>query len=121
MISPGMSLFCVRALNCLQNSMMLTCAWPNAGPTGGAGVALPASICNFTWVCTFLIGGIAITFLRSAQKRAPKTIHKGTPTGTAPNFFFFLAKLEFDGRRPPKDRHHHLERLAVLIDLVDHA
>ena len=47
MISPAISLFCVRALNCLQNSMILTCAWPSAGPTGGAGVALPASICNF--------------------------------------------------------------------------
>src|SRR5215467_12484495 len=33
--------------------MMLICAWPSAGPTGGAGVALPASICSFTDVCTF--------------------------------------------------------------------
>src|SRR5216683_888108 len=53
MIRPAISLFCVRALNCLQNSMMLICAWPRAGPTGGAGVALPASICSFTDVCTF--------------------------------------------------------------------
>src|SRR5215475_10870519 len=52
-ISPAISLFWVRALNCLQNSMMLLCAWPSAGPTGGAGVALPASICNLTDVCTF--------------------------------------------------------------------
>src|SRR5215831_4935163 len=50
---PAISLFWVRALNCLQNSMMLICAWPSAGPTGGAGVALPASICNFTCPCTF--------------------------------------------------------------------
>src|SRR5258706_14614171 len=48
MMRPAISLFCVRALNCLQNSMMLTCAWPNAGPIGGAGVALSASICSFT-------------------------------------------------------------------------
>src|SRR5215472_13789767 len=53
MIRPAISLFWVRALNCLQNSMMLICAWPNAGPTGGAGVALPASICNFTCACIF--------------------------------------------------------------------
>src|SRR5216684_4959162 len=54
MISPSISFWFVRALNCLQNSMMLICAWPNAGPTGGAGVALPAAICNFTKPVTFL-------------------------------------------------------------------
>src|SRR5215510_4452195 len=53
MIRPAISLFWVRALNCLQNSIMLICACPRAGPTGGAGVALPASICNFTCACTF--------------------------------------------------------------------
>ena len=30
---------CVRALYCLQNSMMFTPCWPSAGPTGGAGLA----------------------------------------------------------------------------------
>src|SRR5262245_12889755 len=53
MINPAISLFWVRALSCLQNSMMLLCAWPHARPTGGAGVAFPASICNFTCACTF--------------------------------------------------------------------
>src|SRR3984885_1383854 len=53
MISPSISFWLVRALNCLQNSMMLICAWPSAGPTGGAGVALPAAICNFTKPVTF--------------------------------------------------------------------
>src|SRR5271157_3250502 len=48
MIRPSSSFWLVLALNCLQNSMMLICAWPNAGPTGGAGVALPAAICSFT-------------------------------------------------------------------------
>src|ERR1017187_5790605 len=57
-VSPAISLFCVRALNCLQNSMMLTCAWPSAGPTGGAGVALPASICSLTYVDTFFGGAM---------------------------------------------------------------
>ncbi len=46
MIRP--SCFWVSALNCLQNSMMFTPCWPRAGPTGGAGFALPAGICNFT-------------------------------------------------------------------------
>src|SRR5207302_4550268 len=48
MISPSISFWLVLALNCLQNSMILICACPRAGPTGGAGVALPAAICNFT-------------------------------------------------------------------------
>src|SRR5271166_3265179 len=48
MIRPSSSLALVLALNCLQNSMILICACPSAGPTGGAGVALPAAICNFT-------------------------------------------------------------------------
>src|SRR5208282_1427863 len=52
-INPSSSFCPVRALNCLQNSMMLTCACPSAGPTGGAGVALPAAICNFTEPVTF--------------------------------------------------------------------
>src|SRR4051794_17784263 len=69
MISPAISLFCVRALNCLQNSMMLTCAWPSAGPTGGAGGALPASICNLTIALTFF-GGAMSRFLRN-QLSAP--------------------------------------------------
>src|SRR3984885_13029036 len=100
MVRPAISLFCVRALNCLQNSMILTWAWPRAGPTGGAGVALPASICSFTWVCTFLTGGIAITFL---------------------NYLFYLAKLEFYRGRAAKNGDHHLQGFAVFVHLVDHA
>src|SRR5437660_12467893 len=43
-IRPSSSFAFVRALNCLQNSIMLICACPSAGPTGGAGVAFPAAI-----------------------------------------------------------------------------
>src|SRR6266550_4665241 len=45
---------CVRALNVLQNSMMLTPCWPRAGPTGGAGVAWPAGIWSLIYPVTFL-------------------------------------------------------------------
>src|SRR3984957_10852583 len=48
MISPSWSLLDVLALNALQKSMMLTPCGPSAVPTGGAGVAFPAGICNFT-------------------------------------------------------------------------
>ena len=46
MISPAW--LWVFALNCLQKSMMFTPCWPSAGPTGGAGFALPAGIWSFT-------------------------------------------------------------------------
>ena len=36
----------VLALNCLQNSIILTPFAPSAGPTGGAGLAAPPLICN---------------------------------------------------------------------------
>lgn len=42
--SPALS--CVAALYALQNSMMLRPAAPRAGPTGGAGLALPASMAS---------------------------------------------------------------------------
>ena len=43
--NPGSSP-CVRALNCLQNSMMFTPRWPSAGPTGGLGLAWAAATCS---------------------------------------------------------------------------
>src|SRR3972149_718769 len=53
-INPSGSFAEVRALNFLQNSMMLAPCWPSAGPTGGAGVALPAGICSLIIAVTFL-------------------------------------------------------------------
>jgi hypothetical protein len=43
----------VRSLYSLQKAIMLTPCCPRAGPTGGAGVALPAGICNLIIVFTF--------------------------------------------------------------------
>ena len=45
--------FFVRSLNSFVNAPMLTPCWPRAGPTGGAGVALPAGICNLMIPVTF--------------------------------------------------------------------
>src|SRR3954452_17626048 len=43
----------VRELNSFTNAMMLMPCGPRAVPTGGAGVAWPAGICNFTNPVTF--------------------------------------------------------------------
>ena len=37
----------VLSLKALQNSIIFTPRWPNAGPTGGAGLACPPLICSF--------------------------------------------------------------------------
>src|SRR5881275_367317 len=49
---PG-SIFCVWALNALQNSMMFKPRWPSAGPIGGLGFALPAGTCSLMNPTTF--------------------------------------------------------------------
>src|SRR5208283_5843869 len=70
MIRPSISFWLVRALNCLQNSIMLICACPSAGPTGGAGVALPASICSFTLPVTFFAIAVNLPYcLRHSGSR----------------------------------------------------
>ena len=45
-----MIMFCDNILNCWQNSWILIPAGPKQVPTGGAGVAFPAAICNFIFV-----------------------------------------------------------------------
>src|SRR4029078_7172980 len=91
MMSP--SSLAVRALKALQKSMMLTPAWPRAGPTGGAGVALPPGICSLICPRTFFMA-LKLLHLQEVQ------LHRG---GAA------------------EDRHHHLGRVAVEVHLVHHA
>src|SRR5689334_16567983 len=92
---------CVRALKFLQKSMMLTPAWPKAGPTGGAGVAAPALICSLIIpVIFFAIGRI--------------------PLGTLPGLDLLdLREVELDRGLAAEDGHHDLERVAVQVDVVD--
>src|SRR5580658_8504735 len=53
----------VAWLYCLQNSMVCTPCGPSAVPTGGAGVAAPASSWIFTTASTFFFGGIVCNSL----------------------------------------------------------
>mmetsp|Transcript_48081 Transcript_48081/g.111378 ORF Transcript_48081/g.111378 Transcript_48081/m.111378 type:complete len:280 (+) Transcript_48081:182-1021(+) len=61
MTVPALSL--VRALYSLQNIMMFTPAAPSAGPTGGAGLALPAcraSLINFVTFFAIITGCVCV-------------------------------------------------------------
>src|SRR4029079_12934784 len=82
----------VRALKFFTKSMMFTPAWPNAGPTGGAGVAAPAGIWSFTMPMTFF--AIFSSDLLN------------------------LREVELDRRLPAEDRDHDLQGVAVEVDLV---
>src|SRR5690606_14329693 len=69
-ISTGMIIpawLCVRALNCLQNSMMFTPCWPSAGPTGGAGFAAPAGTWSLMKPTTFFAMRLISLELRVVQ------------------------------------------------------
>src|SRR5580692_3568960 len=94
----------VAALYCLQNSMVWTPWGPSAVPTGGAGVADPASSWIFTTASTFFFGGIVCLLLRVLSGRLELRD---------------LAEFELDWRLPAEDVDQHLELELVLVDLRD--
>src|SRR5216684_1004092 len=109
MISPCCP--CVRALNVLQNSMMFTPCWPSAGPTGGAGVAWPAGICNLMKAETFFAIVFSLKFLSLLRcgllLRSVVSRH--------------LQKIQFNRSGPPEDGDHDFQRVAIEVDLFDDA
>src|ERR1044071_7232231 len=114
MISPSWSFADVFALNALQNSMMLTPCGPSAVPTGGAGVALPAGICNFTIACTFF--AITLTHeghegCRRARRRTESVSLRVLRSRRAlrGSNLLHLQKVQFHRRGAAEDRHHHLQ------------
>src|SRR5512139_3962313 len=97
----------VFALKFLQKSMMFRPCGPSAVPTGGAGVALPAGIWSLTTACTFfaLDRGRGCRALLAHPRRLSQ--------------FLDLQKIQLHRRRPAEDRHHHLQRVLVDVDVVD--
>src|SRR2546422_6663469 len=122
MMSPSSSFCEVRALNCLQNSMMLTWAWPSAGPTGGAGVALPAAIWSFTE---------PVAFFAMMPFRLHSCVETGLPVSAAEprqaaslqslRHLLHLPKLQLHRGRAPEDRDHNFHSLAIFVDFVHYA
>src|SRR5947209_17492184 len=86
------SIFCVWALNALQNSMMLSPRWPSAGPIGGDGLALPAG------TCSLMIPTIFFAIYVSKSHRRPPASH-----------LLNLRILQLEWRRTPKDRQCELD------------
>src|SRR3954463_12248727 len=91
----------VWALKALQKSMMLTPCWPSAGPTGGAGLALPAWICSLMTVRGFFAMRI------------------GEGSGLLDLDLLDLVVADLHGGLPPEDRDQHLQFGGVLVDLGD--
>src|SRR5450830_1795687 len=116
MMSP--SALAVFALKFLQKSMILTAWGPSAVPTGGAGVAFPAAIWSFTIACTFF----AINQLPATRSQLPaRSPDNRLEAGGWKLQLFYLQEIQFDRRRAAENRDHHLERVAVRVDLVHHA
>src|SRR5271166_645820 len=76
--------------------MMLTPWGPSAVPTGGAGVAFPAGICNFTMAVTFF--AITLSYF--------------------PLNFFDLEEIQLHRRSAAENRHQHAQSAAFRIDFV---
>ncbi len=70
MIWPRLSW--VASLYLLTKSMIFTPCWPNMGPTGGAGLALPAGKFSLRTILIFL----AICILRNAKGREKEVFRK---------------------------------------------
>src|SRR3989339_510128 len=85
----------VRALNCLQKSIMFTPFEPSAGPTGGEGLAAPPLICNL---------------MRAAISLAIMIIYL---------FFNYLNKIQLQECFPSKNFNHYLELLLVFKNLLN--
>src|SRR5713226_5287012 len=118
----------VRSLYDLQNSMIFTPCCPSAGPTGGAGVALPAGICNLTTAMTFFAMPLPLstpsgTVYRVHRVSLPAPADRGDGEDGRDESLDFLdlTEVEFDRGRPAEDAHQHADLLLLHHHLVHHA
>src|SRR5205807_4054412 len=95
---PG-SIFCVCALNALQNSMMFSPRWPSAGPIGGLGLALPAGTCSLMNPITFFAMLVLLVGANERSSVLPGYIEKLC--------LLDLPEFQLDRRRPAEDRHRY--------------
>src|SRR5271166_3366226 len=98
----------VAALYCLQNSIVWTPCGPSAVPTGGAGVADPASSWILTTASTFFFGAIVCVLLLRSSVSVSGRLELGD-----------LAEFELDRGLPAEYVDQHLELELVLVDLGD--
>src|SRR5215471_11134829 len=81
---------------------MLTPCGPSAVPTGGAGVAFPAGICNFT--CAVIFFAIYYSPERTTRASALNLLD--------------LQEIQFNRRRPSEDSHQNAKCIALRINFV---
>src|SRR5262245_57416971 len=132
-MSPLRSGEAVLSLNCLTNMPMLTPWAPRAGPTGGAGVALPPGHWSLTWAVTCLAMGVHQKS-RPAARAGPGSVQEhetNTPRVAGGGFRFeqsrdrsglvHLPVVELDRHRPPEDADfdRHLRRLGRVLRVAD--
>src|SRR5439155_21603966 len=135
MTMPGWSL--VVALNSLQNAMILTPCWPRAGPTGGAGLACPAGICNLICpVIFFAIGSETERWnMGAAECRAGGSQHDSITRSPRFCSLYFITPLhhqsissrllhlpvfQFDGSIAAINVHGDFQFAPVRLEFLNH-
>src|SRR5439155_22971564 len=92
--------------------MMLTPCWPSAGPTGGAGVALPASICSLTMALTFFATRPPEAIARNdIRERCPSALEDARD----------LQEVQLDRRLAAKEGDQHAHLALFGVDVVHQA
>src|SRR5437879_1392477 len=123
MTMPASSL--VAALNSLQKAMMLTPCWPRAGPTGGAGLAAPAGICNL--ICPVIFFAIVREWNVGMMEKCNDGQSALAQYSIIPSFlfiflaFFHLPVFQFDRGIPAENIDRYLEFAPLRLDFLDNA
>src|SRR6478672_1611116 len=100
--------------------MMLTPCWPSAGPTGGAGLALPAWIWSLTTARTFLAMLYVLCPARVRDTRAPSPIHArgGGLWDDSSLQALHLEQVQLDRRLASEEGDEHAHLALGRIDAV---